>query len=168
MDILKIIGIIVFIVCLLVMYGTNHGIPDIRKYDSDFKLLDMRFHYSANDINDTLNKIGDDGRKAYSNYLILDFIFICSFLIVQFAITDKLITSVNMKSILYIFVIARAIFDIIENCMLLKIINKFPNYNTDLASICTWITTAKFVMMYSWIICILGYLFYSLIYRKNV
>lgn len=168
MDILKTIGMVVFILCIIIMYCTNYGIPGIRKYDENFKLLDMRFHYSVEDIKDTLTKIGDEGRKAYFNYLILDFIFIFSFFIVQFVLTDKFVTNVNLKNILYVLVIARAVFDIIENSILLKIIHGYPSYNIELANICTWITTFKFVMMYTWIIGILGFLLHNLIYRKNV
>ena len=46
------------------------------KHDADFRLLDMRFHYTAADVNETFSKLGEDGRTAYRNYWILDFFFI--------------------------------------------------------------------------------------------
>lgn len=75
MHTVKYIGIVGFIICLMIMYTTNHGIRGMRKYDADFRLLDMRFHYTAADVNETFTKLNDGGRVAYRDYWILDFFF---------------------------------------------------------------------------------------------
>lgn len=45
-----IISIIGFIVCLYIMYKTEHGIPGIKKFDANFRLLDMRFKYDVKTV----------------------------------------------------------------------------------------------------------------------
>lgn len=69
-------GTIGFFVCLFLMYGTNHGIPGIRKYDERFRLLDMRFRYNSETLYNTFEQIGVDGMKAYKNYYYLIFVLL--------------------------------------------------------------------------------------------
>ena len=141
LNIIKYIGIIGFFVCLIIMYATNHGIRSIRKYDADFKLLDMQFHYTADNVNESFNKLGSDGRSAYRNYWILDFFFIACLLIVMIAIVGVISMTDWVKNVLIILAVSRAVFDAIENSILLYLIGKYPIQNNSLATICSWITT---------------------------
>lgn len=146
-----IIGIIGFIGCLIIMYTTNHGIPGIQKYYSDFRLLDMRFRYNNNILYDTFERLGKSGIDAYNRYLYLDFCFIASFLIVIIAISLKVATNTMFRNILIFFAVTRAVLDILENSLLIFLLNKFPNYHIQLADICSWVTTSKFIALYLWI-----------------
>jgi hypothetical protein len=134
------------------MYGTNHGIPGIRKFDSEFKLLDMRFHYNDKVLYKTFENIGADGVKAYRNYLWLDFCFIACFLIIMLALSLKL-TAANIifRNILIGLAISRALFDILENTLLIILLNAYPQQNAVLSNICSWSTTLKFIALYLWI-----------------
>lgn len=141
-----------FFVCLFIMYGTIHGIPGIKRYDEDFKLLDMRFRYNSNIVYSTFEKIGKKGTFAYRNFLILDFIFITFFLLLMISISLKITDVFLLKNLLIIFGSFRALFDITENSILLVLIKKFPEKNELLANICSWSTTFKFISLYVWII----------------
>lgn len=146
------IGIVGFFICLILMYGSEHGIRGIRKYDSSFQLLDMRFHYSSKEVARVFEAIGDKGRNAYKRYLILDFFFILCLLITMFAITNHMILLPSATIILYVICILRAIFDCMENSALLIMLSKYPTVNHSLNRLCACFTTSKFIMLFSWLI----------------
>lgn len=149
---ITVLGVIGFFVCLFIMYGTNHGISGITKYDESFKLLDMQFRYNSNKVYETFGKIGIDGQKAYFNYLILDYFFIICFFIVMFAITKKVVQNDILCKVLIMVAIARGLLDMLENTLLILLIKQYPTQNTVLANICSWATTVKFLALYLWII----------------
>lgn len=148
----RIIGIAGLIICLVLMYTTDHGIPGIKKFDSAFRLLDMRFHYSSETAQQCFEQIGAQGRTAYREFLILDFVFISCFLITMLTITSAAVTLPRMRSILYIACALRAIFDILENCFLLSMLNRYPVFSTSAANLCSWFTTFKFIMLCLWLL----------------
>jgi hypothetical protein len=150
--IMKLFGLLGFIICLLIMYTTNHGIRDIQRFDRSFRLLDMRFHYNHETVRQTFEQIGEGGRKAYQRFLLLDFIFIICFFIVMLTITDAVFVDSYYRGIIYILCILRALFDISENLLLLHMLAKYPVFNEALASICSWFTTLKFIVLYIWLL----------------
>ena len=151
---IKLIGVLGFVICLLVMYMTDHGIRGIQIFDRSFRLLDMRFHYSSEIVKQTFEQISEGGRIAYQKYLMLDFIFIVCFLVTMITITDAVLVSPHVKTILYIVCGLRALFDVFENILLLRMLGQYPVFNETLATICSWITTFKFIMLYIWLMSI--------------
>jgi hypothetical protein len=147
-----ILGTIGFFVSLFVMYRTNHGIPGIQKYDPNFQLLDMRFRYNRDIVYETFEKIGAKGRKAYKDYLVIDFIFIACFLIVMTAISLAVTTNPVFNYALIGLAVSRAVLDILENTMIIILINKYPNKRPGLSDFCSWATTVKFITLYLWFI----------------
>ncbi|NTV78102.1 MAG: hypothetical protein HGA25_02895 [Clostridiales bacterium] len=150
--IIKIIGIMGFIICLMVMYLTDHGISGIQTYDCSFRLLDMRFHYTSKIVNQTFEQISAGGRIAYQKYLVLDFIFIICFLVVMISISSTVFTSPHVKLFLYTLCGLRALLDVLENILLLRMLRQYPDFDKTLASICSWSTTFKFIMLYIWLL----------------
>jgi hypothetical protein len=57
-----------------------------------------------------------------------------------------------IRNVLIFSASVRALFDIIENSILLKLIKICPEKNIALANICSWSTTLKFISLYVWII----------------
>lgn len=147
---IKLIGILGFVLCLFIMYATPHGIRGIQKFDSTFRLLDMQFHYNSKIVKQTFERIHEDGRNAYKKYLLLDYIFIMCFFITMIGITDLFFVSPKVRTILFILCGLRALFDILENTLLLYMLHKYPVFKPNLAAFCSWITTFKFVMLYLW------------------
>ena len=166
-NIIKYIGITGFFICLAIMYFTNHGIRGLRKFDANFRLLDMQFHYTTADVYRTFEKLGSDGRLAYRNYWILDFFFIPCFLIVMLAIIYHMPLVGWVEIALIILSILRALFDVIENSILLYLISKYPAQDNLLATVCSWITTSKFIALFLWMLGIAAMLIYSLTHRSN-
>ena len=150
--VIKIIGVLGFITCLLIMYMTNHGIRCIQIFDSDFRLLDMRFHYNSEIVKQTLEQISEGGRRAYQRYLMLDFVFILCFLATMITVSDALPVSRSVKTVLYILCVLRALLDIFENILLLRMLGQYPAFDKAMASLCSWITTFKFIMLYTWMV----------------
>lgn len=151
---IKVIGVIGFTACLLVMYMTDHGIRGIQKYDHTFRLLDMRFHYSIETVKQTFKQISKGGRIAYQKYLVLDFIFIVFFLVTMITLSDAILVSPYVRAILYIVCGLRALFDVFENIFLLRLLGQYPVFDETLATICSWFTTFKFIMLYIWLLSI--------------
>lgn len=152
--VITILGIIGFIICLFLMYRTNHGIPGIQRFDSEFRLLDMRFRYTSEDLYITFERILEEGRTAYRNYLILDYCFIACFLIVMIAISQKVVPNGGLRYALIVFSIVRAILDVTENTILIVLLNNYADQYIVLATVCSWITTFKFIALYLWMACI--------------
>ncbi len=152
MKIINVIGRIGFLLCLLLMYTTDHGPRGIQKFDPSFRLPDMRFHYSGKSLKPVLERIGEEGRKAYKRYLLLDFVFISCFLITMLTITNADFVSNPVKILLTITAIMRAVLDVMENTLLLHMLNKYPDVNEKAAVICSWSTTVKFIMLYTWLL----------------
>lgn len=152
-ELTKLAGFFGVFICLMIMYTTRHGIPGIRKYDKNFRLLDMQFHYTGDTVYRTFEKIGPEGRKAYRNFWILDFIFITCLLIVMLTISVSVNMDVPSKYVVVLIwlCLLRAIFDILENCILLHLAHRFPVKKNLLATICSYITTCKFIALYVWL-----------------
>lgn len=148
----KIAGIAGVIICLVLMYATDHGIPGIQKFDRTFRLLDMRFHYNSEAVQQSFEQIGVGGRTAYRKFLILDFAFIACFLVTMLTITRASVPFPLMRTIIYVVCVLRAIFDILENCLLLSMLTRYPVFSTTAANLCSWFTTLKFIMLYLWLL----------------
>ena len=157
MSILMIVGVIGFLGSLFVMYQTDYGIPGIQKFDADFRLLDMRFRYNQSTVYNTFDSIGTGGIKAYQHYLIVDYTFIAFFLIVMVACSIKAAPTVLMRNALIVLASLRAILDIIENSILIYLLKVYPTQEVQMAKICSWVTTLKFIALYGWLLMV-GYL----------
>lgn len=152
---IQVVGITGFLICLFIMYMTNLGVRGIRKYDPGFQSPDMQLHYSAASITDTFEKIGANGRAIYRKYLFLDCAFTLFFLIVMVTITGFLFTETLARNLMFAICIFRAIFDILENSLLLIILRNYPVINKPLITICSAFTTIKFVLLYIWILALI-------------
>lgn len=145
------IGIVGFLICLSIMYLTDLGARGIRKFDASFKPPDMKFHYSVEQMTKVLEQIGYGGRTIYQRYLILDCFFTLFFLIVMLTITTSLVT--GKVAVLFMIAVSlfRAVFDLLENLLLLRVFSYYPAVNTLIIKLCSWFTTIKFLWLYVWI-----------------
>ncbi len=148
--IVALVGIAGFVGSLLIMYCTKLGIPGIREYDPGFRLLDMRFNYSKEDVYSTFEKIGEGGISAYRHYLVVDFTFIAFFLFVMILGSMKVTSNAMFRNILIALASVRALLDVVENSLLIYLLGKFPIQDGGIAALCSRVTTLKFIAMYSW------------------
>lgn len=87
---------------------------------------------------------------------LLDCMITLFLLIVMFAITNSLITTAPVCYFMFLISIFRAVFDLLENSTLLKVLKIYPFLKKTLVQWCSWFTTIKFICLYIWIFaCIL-------------
>lgn len=144
-------GILGFFICLCMMYTTDLGVRGIRVYDPAFQSPDTKFHYSAGQLTQTFEEIGDGGWAVFQKYLILDCVFTLCFLIVMFTITTIVFTEGSICYFMLGVCIFRGVSDLLENTMMLLVLRQFPDYHTQLVTICSYVTTIKFILLYIWI-----------------
>ena len=80
----------------------------------------------------TFEQISEGGRIAYQKYLVLDFIFIICFLVVMISISSAVFTSPHVKLFLYTLCGLRALFDVLENILLLHMLRQYPDFDKTL------------------------------------
>ena len=157
LKLIQTLGFILFFLCLFLMYATNIGIRGIRKYDSSFRSPDMKFHYNAETISQAFDRLGENGKNLYRNYIILDFAFIACFLVVMITITNLLFLPGSIRTVLFTICVLRSLFDIIENSLLLLTLKNHPIIDKPFISICSCFTSLKFIMLYLWILALIVY-----------
>ncbi len=155
LKVISLIGFLGFLVSLFIMYRTDYGIRGIQAHSPSFRLLDMRFYYNPDTVKQTFEQIGEGGRYAYQRYLVLDFIFILCFFVTMITVSNFGRINVQIRTMLCILCGMRALFDVIENLLLIHMLRQYPSFNEFLASACSWFTTFKFIMLYFWLLIIL-------------
>lgn len=116
-------------------------------------MIDMSFINTKLDIVKYLSSIGHEGREAYIILLILDFILIITFFLLQSTLIARQLGSIKkdhlLRSIIYVPA-ARGILDVMENCaMLINTIN-YPSANNLillLAGIFTFLKWVTFIFL---------------------
>lgn len=146
--------ILVFVVCLLLMRGYE---PHFLALSNGAATLDMRFHYSSVEAYKLFDTLGIQGRLLYIRILLIDFIFIASFALVQNYILKfvmgKALLKTRWRRMLAISYL-RGLSDVIENISLLILINKFSLEIPGLVAFSSFFTTLKFIFLGLWLISI--------------
>ncbi len=153
MRIFKTAVIFVFAVCLLLMRVYE---PHFKALSSGARTLDMSFHSSA-EVFKLFDTLGIQGRLLYIRLLLIDFIFIASFALVQNFILKfvmgRALLKTGWRRMLAISYL-RGLLDVIENISLLILINSFPLKTPWLAAFSSFFTTLKFIFLGLWLISI--------------
>lgn len=152
--IFRTIVILAFAVCLLLMRAYE---PHFLALSDGVATLDMRFHYNSVEAYKLFDTLGIQGRLLYITILLIDFIFIASFALVQNFILKfvmgKVLLETRWRRMLAISYL-RGISDAIENISLLILINKFPLKIPELVAFSSFFTTLKFIFLVLWLILI--------------
>ncbi len=169
---------IAWVLMQIILSAKPLGIAQINSISPGTKILELQFNYSPETAHKTLEQLGDAGRKAYSNFNLIDFIYIavyvsffvfCIKALVSFFKFDK-----SVISKIWILPIFGGMLDIVENIFNLVQIATFPNVRYYFYSLSNWITMCKWVVSLGYeaviVIGFLGYLFCLVknkISRKN-
>ena len=126
----------------------------------EFQMPDMRFHYGADQLYALFEQAGEE-RPRMRRYWLLDFGFIVCFWGVMISI-DLNVDGPATRLYLIMFVLAtlRALLDLTENILLLRVYRSYPARRNGLASAAGYVTSAKFVCLYGWV----ALLFYKLFF----
>ena len=121
---------------------------------------DMRFHYTADELYAIFGEAGEAGRPLMRRYWLLDFGFILFFLGAMVSVS---LNVAGYGTTLFWLMagtsVARAVLDVAENSLLLVLQSACPDRKSGLAGLAGFVTSAKFVCLYAWVII----LFYKLV-----
>lgn len=152
--IIRVAVTIIFFACLLVMRGYD---PNFQALSNGAGTLDMRFHYSSIEAYKLFDTLSAHGRLLYIRILLIDFVFITSFALVQNLILKSIMGKALLKTgwrcalaISYL----RGLSDVIENISLLIMINRFPSELPRLVAFSSFFTTLKFIFLGLWLVSI--------------
>lgn len=161
------IAILLFVVSLLIMRIYE---PQFRALSSGAGTLDMRFHYNTAETYKLLDTLSVEGRLLYIRILLIDFVFIVSFALVQNFILKfimgKILLKTGLRKLLAISYL-RGLSDIIEDISLLILIKEFPSKIPGLITFSSFFTTLKFIFLGLWLISIPTILFIRIKKRKG-
>ncbi len=147
--------------CLYIMHGRL--IPALKALDKDFALPDMRFRYGAKELYACLDGVGDSGRAMLRRYWLADFGFIACFWLIMVLVGRNNVHNEILQAVMLAAASLRALLDIIENLILLKLNAIYPVRREKLASVCGGVTSAKFIALGVWIAGMFAALFVSAI-----
>ena len=130
------------------------------KREKEFRMPDMHFHYTADELYAILGEAGEAGRPLMRRYWLLDFGFILFFLGAMVSVS---LNVAGYGTTLFWLMagtsVARAVLDVAENSLLLVLQSACPDRKSGLAGLAGFVTSAKFVCLYAWVII----LFYKLV-----
>ncbi len=146
--------LILLVIILIFMERGPFGSEKIKELNSGIGTLDMKFGYSASQAYSMFEKIGSEGRLAYSKLLCLDFVFALVYMFLQSLLITALIRKAKLSAGFEKFnllPVVRSALDVAENCLLLSLIAVFPVQHTVAVSIASIITIVKLTINYGYI-----------------
>ncbi|MFA6866163.1 MAG: hypothetical protein WCR54_01470 [Clostridia bacterium] len=114
-------------------------------------IMDGRYFYNYTFVMDTYSKLGIVGIKLYTNFHILDYFFLISYMLLMMSLT-LLVIPKQLKRYAFIIPIFPALFDIIENTLIEIASASFPTINVGLAKAISIMTPIKWGLGVVWFI----------------
>lgn len=145
---------VIFILTLILMKVYE---KQFITYSNGLGILDMRFHYDSFDVYQLFNILGDNGRLIYIKNLVIDFVFISSFAIIQGFVLKKVMGKKLLSSKLSVVVnlaYFRGLLDVLENILLFILLLVYPNRLVPLSTVVGYVTTAKFIILLVWMVAV--------------
>lgn len=145
------------------MYGDKRrGFPALTALDSGFSSLDMRWRYTAAEVFACFDGVGQEGQRLLSRLWKIDDGFVICFWMVMAAVSRNISRAWWIFWVMMAAAALRALLDIIENCLLLRVCGAYPAKRLEsMAKAAGMMTAAKWVMMALWVVCLFGNLMLS-------
>jgi hypothetical protein len=148
------------------------GLEQINTISPGTKILELQFNYSQENAHRTLGQLGEVGREAYFNLILIDFIFIIvcagffTFCIRALAFFFKIDKKIIGK--VWILPLICGFLDIFENIFNLVQIASYPDVMFFIYTISNIITMCKYVIALSYDgITVIGFVIFLTIVLKN-
>jgi hypothetical protein len=167
--ILILISFILFITSMRIMrfYSNN-----LANFVSNEKILDLRMGYSYNNVNEYLNKLGEEGRNYYLKtfHLIDTFypIIYCSFYLIALSYLINKCFKKRKYYILLLLPIIGTICDYGENIFINSFIKSYNNISQNAVIISNYLTRIKFILVYTSLLCIILLIVFLIIKTKKL
>lgn len=155
-----------FTAMYLLMYGQPFGIAELNERFCNVTILDLRESYTPDEAYKLFEALGVPGRFFYARLLLLlDFAFPLSYMLFWAAaityLFHRLLPKDNLILKLNLFPVAAALFDYLENFLILDMLFTFPKRVNIVAVLANYMTIAKnFFMWISLIVLLLGLVLY--------
>ncbi|HPJ01337.1 MAG TPA: hypothetical protein PKU80_00660 [Candidatus Limiplasma sp.] len=141
------------------MMVLRHDSPQ-RTLGKDFKMPDVRLHYTPALLYNTYEEAGETGRPLMRLYWLYDFGLIICLLGVMIAVSANIVSSQTWVYPLMVWLtVARTLVDILENSLFLYFLRHFPDYHTGVARFAGVVTTGKHLLLFAWLFLLFMMLF---------
>lgn len=162
MDFLRVLLIVLSLTGLAGFYYMmvlNTGSPQ-RKLGKDFKMPDVRLHYTPTLLYNTYEEAGETGRPLMRLYWLYDFGLIVCLLGVMLAVSANVVSERTWVFPLMIWLTAaRTAADLAENAMFLFMLRRFPEYRLSVARFAGAATAIKHLLLFAWLFLLFMMLF---------
>ena len=159
--------IVLFLSSLFLIICLNSSF--FGQLDLDLSLtLDSDFNYTADDFSQNIEKLGDDGRREYLQYHLVDYLFITQytlFLTISIILLLRSISNLKRFQFLLLFPLLAGLFDLLEGVLIDISLLMFPTSVYSFALFSTLFTKLKFVFLFFSLILILCMSLFSLIQK---
>ena len=129
-------------------YSSNN----LSNYNGGYGTFDMK-SYDSSTVMQVLNHMEQKGFAIYRGYFIFDYLFILVFGLVQCYLIYLVYgwcKNHKIVKLLYIVPIARGVFDIVENTLLLIVLQSYPKELSQVILIASSATWLKLLMIKVW------------------
>lgn len=143
---------ICFFGVLLMIEVGPYSSKNLGKYNNGYGTFDMK-SYDTNKVVQVLDNMQQKGFAIYRGYFVFDYLFIIVFGAVQIYLTSIAYGWCKNRKIvtmLSIVPVARGIFDLIENTLLLIVIQSYPNVLSQVITVASSATWLKLLMIRVW------------------
>lgn len=124
----------------------------LRVDGREYHMPDMRFHYNADALYSMIEAAGAENLPRLRRYWRLDFGLIVCFLGVMLSIDLNIDgPATTLYLIMGVAAALRAVLDVVENILFLRIARAMPARKPGLANIAGYVTSAKFLCLYAWV-----------------
>lgn len=167
-----VVGMILFVLFAISLYFVDYskyGSAEVAKYNEGYGTFDMKT-YDCDTVQTVLSKMTTEGIQVYKNYYLVDGIFIIFFGLFQCFIslrTYSFIKGLSPKLFSCFLPIMRGFCDIIENALIYKTLNTFPNIETSMIGVANVFTMIKLWTIRVWIIEIMIGFVWRILNRKK-
>lgn len=143
-------GILIIIVLILFNSPNSPGsLKSVTQNNPDQTIPDVMGTYTPEKVHHFLSSIGLEGRQAYQYlHLTTDLAFPIVYGLFLSGLISLLLNKLEKPcSVLPLFSVLAAVFDLVENFMFVYITNNYPDYPTSLVWVAQAFTILKFAML---------------------
>ena len=161
-------GVVIgFFIALYLVESDTFGSAAVAVHNGGYGTFDMK-SYDEKIVAQVLAQADAECREAYYRYYGMDFVFILFFGLLQYMLSGAVYrnTKAVLKWIAVGVPIARGIFDMVENLLLLITISRYPDINSGMIRAASVSTQCKLWCIRIWVVFILGGLSYNA-FRKS-
>jgi len=146
-------GTLGVLVCLWCMMNKKNGLlTRLNGLHSGFTIPDLQFRYGSEKLYETLDAVGEEGKRLMIRFWILDLPLIASMFAMMAAVTNNIATIGWIATVMLWSNIVRSVADLLEDLLLLAATAAYPAKKRPLiANAAGMVTAVKWVAAILWV-----------------